>query len=186
MQDLQLLTDVITSHGVPSRTQPVPGAVEPRGMSCRGQNDVALLHVAVVRTTKCMDHHAGRNTSLIACDMTTAYTVFCQMRSTVAKQQLLAEFSWLSAATAATHLDTYQPLHVCPLAPAGSQPVQLFFSNPDLVWATDYPRPRFGQGAFSTMLAAVHSRLTGERRHMDMLLTVRWHVACQHVEVKQA
>ncbi|WIA28754.1 hypothetical protein OEZ86_011287 [Tetradesmus obliquus] len=66
-QDLQLLTDVITSHGVPSRTQPVPG----------------------------------------------------------------------------------------------SQPVQLFFSNPDLVWATDYPRPRFGQGAFSTMLAAVHSRLTG-------------------------
>lgn len=55
---------------------------------------------------------------------------------------------------------------------AGSQPVQLYFSNPDLVWATDYPRPRFGQGAFSAMLQAVHSRLAGGQGGAPMAAVV--------------
>ena len=34
--------------------------------------------------------------------------------------------------------------------PAGSShAVQLYFSNPDLLWANEFPRPRFGQGAFA-------------------------------------
>lgn len=34
--------------------------------------------------------------------------------------------------------------------PAGSsQAVQLYFSNPDLLWANEFPRSRFGQGAFA-------------------------------------
>ncbi len=40
-------------------------------------------------------------------------------------------------------------------------PVKLFFSNPDLLWANEFPRPRYGQGAFSTALNALHIQLTG-------------------------
>eukprot|EP00775_Hariotina_reticulata_P006312 gene6312-6547_t len=43
----------------------------------------------------------------------------------------------------------------------GSKPVEVYFSNPDLVWAAEYSRPRFGQGAFSTALDALHRQLTG-------------------------
>eukprot|EP00879_Flechtneria_rotunda_P010290 GHRR01010758.1.p1 GENE.GHRR01010758.1~~GHRR01010758.1.p1 ORF type:complete len:345 (+),score=111.87 GHRR01010758.1:1674-2708(+) len=43
----------------------------------------------------------------------------------------------------------------------GSQPIELYFSNPDLLWAAAYPRPRFGQGAFSTALVALHKQMTG-------------------------
>jgi hypothetical protein len=28
---------------------------------------------------------------------------------------------------------------------AGSKPVEVFFSNPDLLWANDHPRSRYGQ-----------------------------------------
>eukprot|EP00878_Enallax_costatus_P027545 GHUV01029672.1.p1 GENE.GHUV01029672.1~~GHUV01029672.1.p1 ORF type:complete len:256 (+),score=92.69 GHUV01029672.1:727-1494(+) len=44
---------------------------------------------------------------------------------------------------------------------AGSHPIELYFSNPDLLWAAEYSRPRFGQGAFSTALDALHRQVTG-------------------------
>ena len=28
----------------------------------------------------------------------------------------------------------------------------LYFSNPDILWSTDHPQPRFGQGAFKLLL----------------------------------
>ncbi len=34
-------------------------------------------------------------------------------------------------------------------------PVELVFCNPDLVWKSDFPHPRFGQGAFKTAFQAV-------------------------------
>lgn len=37
-----------------------------------------------------------------------------------------------------------------------AQTVKVFFSNPDLLWATDYPAPRFGQGAFAAALKTLH------------------------------
>ena len=37
----------------------------------------------------------------------------------------------------------------------------VFFSNPDLWWATGYRLPRFGQGAFQAAVAGVWSRVTG-------------------------
>ncbi|KXZ41884.1 hypothetical protein GPECTOR_252g631 [Gonium pectorale] len=49
-------------------------------------------------------------------------------------------------------------------AVAGSPPVKLYFSNPDLLWANEFPRPRFGQGAFAHMVLSLHSRLTGGGR----------------------
>ena len=39
---------------------------------------------------------------------------------------------------------------------ADAQTVKVFFSNPDLLWATDYPAPRFGQGAFAAALQTLH------------------------------
>ncbi|KAI8467209.1 MAG: HAD-superfamily hydrolase [Monoraphidium minutum] len=46
-------------------------------------------------------------------------------------------------------------------APPGSRPVAVYFSNPDLLWANDHARPRFGQGAFATALDALHRATTG-------------------------
>jgi hypothetical protein len=34
--------------------------------------------------------------------------------------------------------------------------IDLIFSNPDLIWGSDFPRPRFGQGAFKTAFQAVY------------------------------
>ncbi|GFR50889.1 hypothetical protein Agub_g13180 [Astrephomene gubernaculifera] len=51
-------------------------------------------------------------------------------------------------------------------AAAGAPPVKLIFSNPDLLWANEFPRSRFGQGAFAHMLLSIYSRLTaGARPH---------------------
>lgn len=37
----------------------------------------------------------------------------------------------------------------------------VIFSNPDLLWANDYPAPRFGQGAFAIALQALYKEVTG-------------------------
>jgi hypothetical protein len=39
--------------------------------------------------------------------------------------------------------------------------VEVFFSNPDLLWAASFPHPRLGQGAFAAALQALHHRITG-------------------------
>jgi len=43
----------------------------------------------------------------------------------------------------------------------GSSPVEVYFSNPDLLWANEHPRPRFGQGAFAAALDALHRQTHG-------------------------
>ncbi|KAJ7127158.1 HAD-like domain-containing protein [Mycena epipterygia] len=40
--------------------------------------------------------------------------------------------------------------------------VELVFCNPDLVWRSDFPRLRFGQGAFREAFQAVFKTMTGE------------------------
>ncbi|EEB95586.1 hypothetical protein MPER_05421, partial [Moniliophthora perniciosa FA553] len=37
-----------------------------------------------------------------------------------------------------------------------SQPVEVIFCNPDLLWKSDFPRPRLGQGAFRESFQAVY------------------------------
>ena len=39
--------------------------------------------------------------------------------------------------------------------------VQVYFSNPDLLWANEFPLPRFGQGAFAACLETLYSKLAG-------------------------
>lgn len=39
--------------------------------------------------------------------------------------------------------------------------VDLFFSNPDLLWANEHSAPRFGQGAFMTCLEALYTKASG-------------------------
>ncbi|KAJ3761825.1 HAD-like domain-containing protein [Lentinula raphanica] len=42
-----------------------------------------------------------------------------------------------------------------------TQDVELVFCNPDLLWKSDFSRPRLGQGAFKASFQAVYSMLTG-------------------------
>ncbi|KAJ2625111.1 hypothetical protein GGI26_000914 [Coemansia sp. RSA 1358] len=44
---------------------------------------------------------------------------------------------------------------------ANKQSIPLFMSNSDLVFSNDYPRPRFGQGAYHVCLRAMWDALTG-------------------------
>jgi len=37
----------------------------------------------------------------------------------------------------------------------GATPVELIFCNPDLLWRSEFPRPRLGQGAFREAFQAV-------------------------------
>eukprot|EP00967_Tisochrysis_lutea_P052920 scaffold65663_cov17-Tisochrysis_lutea.AAC.1 len=47
------------------------------------------------------------------------------------------------------------------LSPGSSpSPVDLYFSNPDLLWANDFPRNRLGQGAFAHVLLSMYNELT--------------------------
>ncbi|KAH9485204.1 putative CDP-alcohol phosphatidyltransferase class-I family protein C22A12.08c [Psilocybe cubensis] len=41
------------------------------------------------------------------------------------------------------------------------EPVKLIFCNPDLLWKSDFDRPRLGQGAFKTAFQAVFKDITG-------------------------
>lgn len=47
---------------------------------------------------------------------------------------------------------------------AGAPHVKLYFSNPDLLWANEFPKNRFGQGAFAHMVLSLYARLTGGGR----------------------
>jgi HAD superfamily hydrolase (TIGR01456 family) len=40
--------------------------------------------------------------------------------------------------------------------PEGTAPVEVVFSNPDLLWASDHPAPRLGQGGFAACMEALH------------------------------
>ncbi|KAG7090938.1 hypothetical protein E1B28_010010 [Marasmius oreades] len=42
-----------------------------------------------------------------------------------------------------------------------SHPVEIVFCNPDLLWKSDFPRPRIGQGAFKESFQAVYKAITG-------------------------
>ncbi|KAL3150736.1 hypothetical protein ABBQ32_000518 [Trebouxia sp. C0010 RCD-2024] len=41
--------------------------------------------------------------------------------------------------------------------PPGAQPTPLYFSNPDVIYANEFPAPRFGQGCFAAALSAVYA-----------------------------
>lgn len=47
--------------------------------------------------------------------------------------------------------------------PPGAPPVEVYLSNPDLLWANEFSAPRFGQGAFATALEAIYEKV-GARR----------------------
>eukprot|EP00871_Galdieria_phlegrea_P005171 jgi/Galph1/5655/GphlegSOOS_G4233.1 len=70
--------------------------------------------------------------------------------------------------------------------PISSHPeIIVYFSNPDFLWANEYPFPRFGQGAFHMALQHIYRQLTGKElnyiqygkpnviqyRYMEKLLT---------------
>uniref|UniRef100_A0A061RP60 Had hydrolase n=1 Tax=Tetraselmis sp. GSL018 TaxID=582737 RepID=A0A061RP60_9CHLO len=46
--------------------------------------------------------------------------------------------------------------------PVPSGPVKVFFGHSDLLWAAEFPRPRFGLGAFALALEVLYERATGE------------------------
>jgi hypothetical protein len=48
---------------------------------------------------------------------------------------------------------------------ADAPPVDLYFSNPDMLWKNEWPAPRFGQGAFAACLQALYEQV--RRRSAD-------------------
>ncbi|EME28940.1 hydrolase family protein / HAD-superfamily protein isoform 1 [Galdieria sulphuraria] len=40
--------------------------------------------------------------------------------------------------------------------------VQVYFTNPDFIWANEFPFPRFGQGAFRLALEKIYQELVGK------------------------
>lgn len=53
----------------------------------------------------------------------------------------------------------------------GAPPVELIFCNPDLLWRSEFPRPRLGQGAFREAFQAVFKvRLFFLRTHLPSFL----------------
>ena len=44
--------------------------------------------------------------------------------------------------------------------PEGGRPVPLYYSNPDIVYANEFPAPRFGQGCFAAALNAVYAAVS--------------------------
>ncbi|CCM05686.1 uncharacterized protein FIBRA_07917 [Fibroporia radiculosa] len=47
--------------------------------------------------------------------------------------------------------------------PSGPRRPELFFCNGDMLWKSDFQRPRFGQGAFRVAFQAVYESLTGSK-----------------------
>ncbi|KAF9915657.1 hypothetical protein BX616_005646 [Lobosporangium transversale] len=45
---------------------------------------------------------------------------------------------------------------------SSKQSTPIYFSNPDVVWSTDFPVPRFGQGTFKLCLEKIYKHLTGQ------------------------
>ena len=41
--------------------------------------------------------------------------------------------------------------------PEGAEEVPLYYSNPDIIYANEFPAPRFGQGCFAAALDAVYA-----------------------------
>ncbi|KAG6857775.1 hypothetical protein H0H87_004191 [Tephrocybe sp. NHM501043] len=48
-----------------------------------------------------------------------------------------------------------------PLNERSDEPVEVVFCNPDLLWRSDFARPRLGQGAFKEAFQAVYKAVTG-------------------------
>ncbi|KAI7888702.1 HAD-like domain-containing protein [Mucor mucedo] len=46
-----------------------------------------------------------------------------------------------------------------------TQDVPLYWSNNDLIWSTDFPAPRLGQGAFKIALDSLYKKLTDHELH---------------------
>lgn len=44
--------------------------------------------------------------------------------------------------------------------PDGAPPVQLYFANPDMLWANEFPTPRLGQGAFAACVRLLHKEVS--------------------------
>lgn len=51
-------------------------------------------------------------------------------------------------------------------AAADQQPVELVFCNPDLLWKSDFPQSRLGQGAFREAFQAVYKVRRGFHSHV--------------------
>ncbi|CDO77700.1 hypothetical protein BN946_scf184969.g51 [Trametes cinnabarina] len=68
------------------------------------------------------------------------------------------------------YLDTPPPAEQQPLPhhrssngiEASEVPIELVFCNPDLLWKSDFPQPRLGQGAFREAFQAVYKALVGK------------------------
>ena len=64
-----------------------------------------------------------------------------------------------------------------PNPPEGRREVPLYYSNPDIIYANEFPAPRFGQGCFAAALNAVYTAVC----HLLACLTFFMHAAALNV-----
>ena len=63
--------------------------------------------------------------------------------------------------------------------PAGGHPVPLYYSNPDIIYANEFPAPRFGQGCFAAALDAVYAAVSFSSFWMqNVCIMTAAHFAC--------
>ena len=63
----------------------------------------------------------------------------------------------------------------------GSKPVQVYFSNPDLVFAAEFPTPRFAQGALAVALRALLNEVSCHPVTGDMAVQAQSLTCCKQV-----
>lgn len=81
-----------------------------------------------------------------------AVFVFHDPRNWALDIQVLCDIVQSGGVVGGPHLSRQQQLQ---------NPVEIVFCNPDLIWKSDFPRPRLGQGAFRDAFQAVYKSLTG-------------------------
>ncbi|KAI9068319.1 HAD-superfamily hydrolase [Trametes sanguinea] len=102
-----------------------------------------------------------------------AIFVFHDPRNWALDTQVIVDVVRSGGLIGGDYLDTPPPSEQQPLPhhrrqqpggePEGKNgPVELVFCNPDLLWKSDFPQPRLGQGAFREAFQAVYKALVGK------------------------
>ncbi|KAL7281110.1 hypothetical protein ACG7TL_004417 [Trametes sanguinea] len=100
-----------------------------------------------------------------------AIFVFHDPRNWALDTQVIIDVIRSGGVIGGSYLDTPPPSAQQPLPhhqqPNGelegeNKPVELVFCNPDLLWKSDFPQPRLGQGAFREAFQAVYKALVGK------------------------
>lgn len=132
-RDTQLILDVVMTNGVPDRREESAS----HGPKAGGFKQQAVSDESGFRS------------------------VYAAPANVTASGSESTEFKAATPAQVSSSGSGSEGSNTAAAAAADGAPVEVFFSNPDLLWANSHPRSRLGQGAFAHTLGSLHERLTG-------------------------